>query len=156
MKWKWEVCVWNREGGSVHTGVKDMEEDKELEYGWVQQWVREIRRDGGRRRRSLWKMINGNEFREWKRWGAVWKSTGVSVTGTKGRRKMSNKCMEEERCKWMMYERNGGDEELYGRVQKEVGEEGRDGEICQLNLWKRKDGSVWCMRGMEEMRNCME
>jgi hypothetical protein len=37
MKWKWEVCVWNREGGSVHTGVKDMEEDKELEYGWVQQ-----------------------------------------------------------------------------------------------------------------------
>ncbi len=31
--------------------------------------------------------------------------------------------MEEERWKWMMYEWNGGDEELYERVQKEVCDE---------------------------------
>ena len=33
------------------------------------------------------------------------------------------KRMEEERWKCMMYEWNGGDEELYGRVQKEVCDE---------------------------------
>jgi hypothetical protein len=39
--------------------------------------------------------------------------------------------MEEERWMCMMNKETGGEEELYGREQEEVGEEGRDGGRCR-------------------------